>query len=42
MDYEIRGFEWIDANNNDQSIFIFIRRGMKDEDTEYSFVTLHL
>ncbi|VYU48161.1 1,4-alpha-glucan branching protein GlgB [Clostridium tertium] len=33
MDYDTNGFEWIDANNNDQSIFIFIRRGIKDEDT---------
>lgn len=33
LDYDIRGFEWIDANNSDQSIFIFLRRAMKDEDT---------
>lgn len=33
LDYDIRGFEWIDANNSNQSIFIFLRRGMKDEDT---------
>ena len=33
LDYDIRGFEWIDANNSNQSIFIFSRRSMKDEDT---------
>ena len=33
LDYDIRGFEWIDANNSNQSIFIFLRRSMKDEDT---------
>ena len=33
LDYDIRGFEWIDANNSNQSIFIFLRRAMKDEDT---------
>ena len=33
LDYDIRGFEWIDANNSNQSIFIFLRRAIKDEDT---------
>lgn len=33
LDYDIRGFEWIDANNSNQSIFIFLRKSMKDEDT---------
>jgi len=33
LDYDISGFEWIDANNIDQSIFIFLRRSTKDEDT---------
>lgn len=33
LDYDIRGFEWIDANNSNQSIFIFLRRAMNDEDT---------
>lgn len=32
LDYDVRGFEWIDANNNDQSIFIFLRRANKPWD----------
>ncbi|MFP4016574.1 MAG: 1,4-alpha-glucan branching enzyme, partial [Halanaerobiales bacterium] len=31
QDHQQEGFSWIDANNNDQSIISFIRRG-KDED----------
>ena len=33
LDYDVKGFEWIDANNSNQSIFIFLRRAMKDQDT---------
>ena len=33
LDYNELGFEWIDANNSDQSIFIFSRRGKHIEDT---------
>ena len=31
-DYDIDGYEWIDANNADESIFSFIRRGKKEND----------
>ncbi|MED4016050.1 1,4-alpha-glucan branching protein GlgB [Sutcliffiella cohnii] len=31
-DHEQDGFEWIDANNSDQSIFSFIRKGKKDDE----------
>lgn len=33
LDYEREGFEWIDPDNRDQSIFSFIRRGVNKEDT---------
>lgn len=33
LDYDTNGFEWIDADNGNQSIFTFIRRGNKAEDT---------
>ena len=33
LDYEPSGFEWIDANNSNQSIFTFIRRGRHIKDT---------
>jgi 1,4-alpha-glucan branching enzyme len=32
LDYLHEGFEWIDANNNEQSIFSFIRKGKKEEE----------
>ena len=32
-DYEHRGFQWIDADNSEKSIFIFMRKGEKEEDT---------
>ncbi|MCL6615610.1 MAG: alpha amylase C-terminal domain-containing protein, partial [Anoxybacillus ayderensis] len=31
-DHDPNGFEWIDVNNAEQSIFSFIRRGKKEED----------
>ncbi|MBD8068540.1 1,4-alpha-glucan branching enzyme [Bacillus sp. PS06] len=31
-DHHYSGFEWIDANNNEQCIFSFIRRGENEED----------
>ena len=31
-DYNWNGFEWIDCNNNKQSIFVFVRGGIKEED----------
>lgn len=31
-DYESDGYEWIDANNSDESIYSFIRRGKKEDD----------
>ena len=31
-DYEYRGFEWIDADNAEQSIIIFMRKGEEAED----------
>lgn len=33
MDYNYEGFKWIDANNGDQSIFIFMRKGLSQKDT---------
>ncbi|MBE6053491.1 MAG: 1,4-alpha-glucan branching protein GlgB [Clostridium sartagoforme] len=33
LDYDTSGFEWIDANNSNQSIFTFIRRGRQIKDT---------
>jgi 1,4-alpha-glucan branching enzyme len=33
LDHLHDGFEWIDVNNNSQSIFSFIRKGKKAEDT---------
>ncbi|MDU5108028.1 1,4-alpha-glucan branching protein GlgB [Clostridium sp.] len=33
LDYDKSGFEWIDPDNSDQSIFTFIRRGRNIEDT---------
>lgn len=33
LDYDTLGFEWIDADNSNQSIFIFIRRSSNVEDT---------
>ena len=33
LDYDMHGFQWIDADNRDQSIVSFIRRGKKEEDT---------
>ena len=33
LDYDISGFEWIDADNSNQSIFIFMRRSSNIEDT---------
>jgi 1,4-alpha-glucan branching enzyme len=32
LDHLQAGFEWIDVNNSDQSIFSFIRKGSDDED----------
>jgi 1,4-alpha-glucan branching enzyme len=32
LDFEYGGFEWIDADNADQSIFSFIRKGCKEGD----------
>ncbi len=33
LDHDYKGFEWIDVNNTDQSIFSYIRRGKNVEDT---------
>ena len=33
LDHEDRGFNWIEADNNEQSIIIFTRRSRNDEDT---------
>ena len=33
LDYDRKGFKWIDADNSKQSIFIFIRRIKNKEDT---------
>jgi 1,4-alpha-glucan branching enzyme len=32
LDHVYEGFEWIDANNAHQSVFSFIRKGLKEED----------
>lgn len=32
-DYDGKGFEWIDADNNEQSILVFMRKSDKPEDT---------
>ena len=32
VDFNWQGFEWIDANDSDNSVFAFIRRGKKTED----------
>lgn len=32
LDHTFEGFEWIDANNTDQSIFSFIRKGSGIDD----------
>ena len=31
LDCEARGFEWIDFGDRDQSVLVFLRRGMRDE-----------
>ncbi|MEN8435770.1 1,4-alpha-glucan branching protein GlgB [Clostridium septicum] len=33
LDYDTNGFQWIDADNDDQSIITFIRKGKEDKDT---------
>jgi len=33
LDHDDRGFNWIEADNNEQSILIFTRRSRNDEDT---------
>lgn len=33
LDHDYRGFNWIEADNNEQSILIFARRSRNDEDT---------
>lgn len=33
LDYDEKGFNWIDADNNSQSILEFVRRSRNDEDT---------
>ena len=33
LDYDVSGFEWIDADNSEQSIFTFIRKSKDIEDT---------
>ncbi|WP_141433718.1 1,4-alpha-glucan branching enzyme [Bacillus sp. 03113] len=32
LDHHYEGFEWIDVNNTEQSIFSFIRKGKKEDD----------
>jgi 1,4-alpha-glucan branching enzyme len=32
VDFEWQGFEWLDANDSDNSVYSFIRRGKKPED----------
>ena len=32
VDFDWHGFEWIDANDSDNSVFTFLRRGKKPED----------
>ena len=33
LDYDHNGFEWIEANNNQQSVLIFSRKSRKNDDT---------
>lgn len=33
LDYDNKGFQWIDADNSEKSILTFIRRGKSEEDT---------
>lgn len=33
LDYNPEGFKWIDADNNDQSILVFMRNGKEEKDT---------
>ncbi|MGG7179455.1 1,4-alpha-glucan branching protein GlgB [Clostridium paraputrificum] len=33
LDYDTNGFTWIDADNNDQSILVFMRKGKHKDDT---------
>ncbi len=33
LDHEARGFEWIEHSDSDNSVFSFIRRGLKGEET---------
>jgi 1,4-alpha-glucan branching enzyme len=33
LDHDYKGFNWIEADNNEQSILLFTRRGREDEDT---------
>lgn len=33
LDYDEKGFQWIDADNNKQSILTFIRKGRDEKDT---------
>ncbi|WKA58874.1 1,4-alpha-glucan branching protein GlgB [Planococcus shenhongbingii] len=33
LDYELKGFEWLEADNSEQSVISFIRRGHSAEDT---------
>ena len=33
LDYDVNGFSWIDAENNDQSILVFMRKSRDKEDT---------
>lgn len=33
LDYDANGFEWIDADNSNQSVFTFVRKGTRVEDT---------
>ncbi|MGL4741138.1 MAG: 1,4-alpha-glucan branching protein GlgB [Sarcina sp.] len=32
-DYDLKGFEWIEPNNGEQSVYIFMRKSDKKEDT---------
>ena len=32
VDFEWQGFEWIDANDSDNSVYSFIRRGKNPDD----------
>ncbi|MEF9933629.1 MAG: alpha amylase C-terminal domain-containing protein, partial [Cetobacterium sp.] len=33
LDYSNEGFQWIDADNNEQSILLFMRKGKNEKDT---------